>query len=101
MKQRLIELHQQRDRLSQRIAVQRATLARESVPVQVVCESADRALAVVRGTVVFLRRHPAVVAVVAAAFVALKPRRTWRWLGRGVMAWRGWLALRGLLPHAK
>jgi hypothetical protein len=101
MQKRPIELYLQRGRLTERIAAQRATLARELAPVRIACDSTDRALAAVRNTIGFLRQHPAAVAVLVAAFIALKPHRAWRWLRQGRVAWRSWNVLRGLLPHSR
>jgi hypothetical protein len=97
MDKRLIELHQQRGRLIERIAMQRVTLARELAPVRATLDTTDRALAAVRDSVCYLRQHPAAVAALAAALFALKPRMLWRWLQRGFLVWRSWRALRGVL----
>jgi hypothetical protein len=101
MEKRLIELHQQRGRLIERIATQRGTLARQLAPVRATLDTTDRALAVVRDSVCYLRQHPAAVAALAAALFAWKPRMLWRWLRRVFLVWRSWRALRGLLSRMK
>jgi hypothetical protein len=95
MEKRLIELHQQRGRLIERIAMQRTTLARQMAPVRVACDTTDSVLAVVHESVNFVQRYPVGVAAFAAALFAMKPRWVWRWLQRGFLVWRGWGALRG------
>jgi len=101
MEKRLIELHQQRGRLIERIATQRGTLARQLAPVRTTLDTTDRALAAVRDSACYLRQHPAAVAVLAVALFALKPRMLWRWLQRGFFVWRSGRALRGLLSRLK
>lgn len=101
MDQQLIELHLKRGQLLERIAMQRATLARQVVPVRVALDTADRAIVLVREGVRYVRQHPAGVAALVAVTVALRPRVVWRWLQRGFFIWRSWRAARGLLPGRK
>jgi hypothetical protein len=99
MEKRLIELHLQRGRLVERIAQQRSTLARQLAPVRVACDTTDLVLAAARDAVSFVQRHPLGVAAFAAALVAVRPRRAWRWLTRGFLVWRSWRALHGGLAR--
>ena len=103
MQKKLIELHQRRGQLIERIAHQRATLARETAPIQAACAATDWALAAARSTLrqtsELVQRHPVATAGLAAALIALKPRRAVRWLSRGLVAWKSWRTLRGWLPR--
>ncbi|MHB1248927.1 MAG: YqjK family protein [Polaromonas sp.] len=98
MNQSLIELHQQRGRLLERIASQRAALAWQLQPLRSASDTADRVLALLRGGVEYLKSHPLPVALAVLALVLLKPRRALRWAGRGLFLWRSWRALRTWLP---
>ncbi|MEW6415510.1 MAG: YqjK family protein [Pseudomonadota bacterium] len=101
MSKSLAELHQERGRLRERIAQQRATLAREVAPLARACDTIDAVRALARDTARRVNRlaseHPALVAGIAALFFALRPRRTLRWIGRGMFLWRGWRNVRRLL----
>lgn len=103
MSKSLAELHRQRGQLIERIAHQRATLAREATPLKAACDATDHVLTTVRITVRhaadFVRQHPAGFAGLVAAAVVLKPRRLVRWLGRAFLVWRSWRSLRGWLPR--
>ena len=97
MNKRLIELHQQRGRLLERIAGQRASLARQLVPWQKASDAGHRVVVLMAGVVQYLRNHPLPVLLAVSAWVLFKPRRAWRWLWRGVGLWRSWRALRAWL----
>lgn len=103
MSKSLVELHRQRGQLIERIAHQRATLARESAPLKAACDTTDWIMTTVRDSVCqvsgLLRRHPAAAAGLVAVWVALKPRRVTRWLGRTLVAWRTWRRLRPWLSR--
>jgi YqjK-like protein len=103
MKKSLVELHRQRGRLIERIAHQRATLAREVAPVKAACDATDWALATARDTIRYatglVQRHPAATAGLAATLIALKPLRAMRLLGRILLVWRSWRTLREWLPR--
>ncbi len=103
MPKSLIELHQQRGQLIERIAQQRAAVARAVAPIRTACNTTDQVLAVSRSALSqateLVRRHPAATAGLAAALIALKPRRSMRWLSRGLLVWKGWRALRRWLPR--
>lgn len=98
MSKSLIELHRQRGQLIERIAHQRATLARDAAPVRAACDTTDRAIASVRDalrqTACLVQRHPVATAGLAAALFALNPRRVMRWFGRSLLLWRSWCGLR-------
>jgi hypothetical protein len=98
MNKSLIELHQQRGRLIERITSQRATLTRELAPLQAASDAGSRVLALLRGGVQYLKSHPLPVVLVVLTLVLLKPRRAWRWAGRGLFLWRSWRVLRAWLP---
>lgn len=101
MSKSLAELHQERGRLRERIAQQRAALAREVAPLARACHTLDEVRAVTRDTARRVNRlvneHPAFVAGLATLFFALRPRRMLRWIGRGMVLWRGWRSVRRLL----
>lgn len=99
MEKRLIELQLQRGRLIERIAQQRSTLARQLAPVRIACDTTDLVLAVARDSASFVQCHLVGVAAFAAALVAMRPRRAWRWLKRGFLFWRNWRALHGGLTR--
>ncbi|MDO8719794.1 MAG: YqjK family protein [Polaromonas sp.] len=100
MKNSLLELHQQRGRLRERIASQRATLAQQLVPLQNASDAGQRIVSLVRGGVQYLKSHPLPVLLALSALVLLKPRRALRWAGRGVALWRSWRALRAWVPSS-
>lgn len=87
-----------RGQLVERIAHQRATLAREWGPVQSVLNTAHRATVTAREGVQYLKEHPLLVVLTVTALVLLRPRRAWRWLGRSLLVWRSWRALTAWVP---
>jgi hypothetical protein len=103
MRKSLVELHRKRGQLIERIAHQRATLARESAPLKAACDTTDWVLATVRDAISqtsrLVQRHPVATAGLVAALIALKPRRAVRWLGRTIVVWRTWRSLRQWLPR--
>ncbi len=102
MQERLIELHQQRGRLLERIAVQRNTLSRQLAPLQGVLNIgdrvSDRAARLVQDGKGFVQRHPLAIAAAVAAVVVLKPRTVLRWTRRGLSVWRTWRSVQTLVP---
>lgn len=98
MNKSLVELHQQRGQLLERIASQRVRLARQLVPLQNASEASSRVFALLRDGVQYLKSHPLPVVLAIAALVLLKPRRAWRWLQGGLLLWRRWRVLRAWLP---
>lgn len=103
MSKSLAELQRQRGQLTERIAHQRAALARDVAPLKAACDTTDWVLATVRDTFrqtsQLVQRHPAATAGLVAALIALKPRRVVRWLGRAIVVWRSWRTLRQWLPR--
>ena len=102
MQDRLIELHQQRGRLLERIAEQRNTLSRQLEPLQGVLNISDRvsdrAARLVQDGKGFVQQYPLAIAAVVAAVVLLKPRTVLRWTQRGIAAWRTWRSVQTLVP---
>ena len=102
MQTRLIELHQQRGRLLERIAAQRGTLSRQMAPLQGVLHIgdrvSDRAARMVQDGKNFARQHPLAMAAAVAAVVLLKPRTVLRWTRRGLSLWRTWRGVQMLVP---
>jgi hypothetical protein len=90
MNRNLTELHLQRGRLIERCATQRRTLTHQLTPVRTACQTADRTLAAVRTTILYVQQHPAGVAAFVTALLVLRPRRVWGWLQRGFFLWRAW-----------
>ena len=99
MDKRLVQLHRERGELLKRIVVQRASLAGQLVPLQNASSIADRAVGLLRTGMQFLRDHPVAVALAVSAFGLRKPGRSWRWLQRGLFAWRSWRTLKAWLPQ--
>ena len=93
MQQRLIELQQQRGRLLERIANQRALLVTQTQPITRVLQFGDRVGEVAAQCKRTALEHPVAVAVVVGAVVLLRPRTVYRWARRGFFAWRSWGAV--------
>lgn len=98
MQERLIELHQRRGRLLERIAVQRDTLSRQVVPLEHTLNVGDRVARMADAGKLFVQQHPVVVAAAVGTVVILRPGRTLRWARRALIAWRTWSALRAVVP---
>ena len=98
MQARLIELHQQRGRLLERIAHQRQALAHQVEPLLGPLALPGRLAAMLDNTRLFVRDHPYLVGTVAVAIVVLRPRLVLRWARRGLLAWRTWRSMRALVP---
>lgn len=90
MQQRLIELHEQRGRLLERIVDQRATLARQLLPVQDALRIGDRASSALQEVKQFLLRNSMATSIALLSALLFKPRTVWRWSRRGFIAWRTW-----------
>lgn len=98
MQQRLIELHQQRGRLLERIGLQRNALSQHLVPLDRALDVGDRMARMVQDAKAFVLRHPLAITAVVITVVVLKPGTVLRWSQRGLLAWRTWRAVRPLLP---
>ena len=97
MNLRLNDLHLRRGRLLERIANQRATLAKDAQPVRSALYTADRLLAIVCVGVDQVKRHPGLAALAVAVFFIARPRRIWRWSKRAFFAWQTWRTVRNKL----
>ena len=93
-------LAEQRGRLLERIAQQRAQLQIQWVPVQRAASKGDRALAAARDAQRYVQAHRAaltlVLGVTCAVLVLVKPGRSFRLLKRGFLLWRGWRAVQAV-----
>lgn len=105
MPNREIELALKRGRLQERIAGQRTMLATQAAPVVAALASADRAVAMGRAGIAYVKRHPVAVGAAIVVLAVLRPRRVWRWGRRAFVAWGLWNKLHrrledaGLLPR--
>lgn len=98
MQTRLIELHQQRGRILERIAAQRRLLSQQLVPLQGVFSFRSRVSGALQDGKDFARRHPVGIAVAVLALALLKPRTVLRWTQRGLVAWKTWRSVSGWVP---
>lgn len=90
MTSKLVELAVRRGELKAKIAMQRDALEMHARPLAEALGKADHVVAGVD----WLKHHPGAVGAAAVAFVAVKPRRAWRWGRRGLMLWQSWRTLR-------
>ncbi|SFC22380.1 YqjK-like protein [Polaromonas sp. OV174] len=97
MSKSLTELHQQRGRLLERIAYQRAELRLQLQPLQNASDAGNRVFTLISAGLQYLKTHPLPLLLAGAALVLFKPRRAWRWFWRGVGIWRSWKVLRNWL----
>lgn len=100
MNKQLFALHQERGRLLERIAYQRALLAVQLVPLQKASDTGNRIMAVVQAGFEYLRSHPVGVLAALSAFVWLRPSSFWRLLRRSLMVWRSWRRVRSWVPES-
>ncbi len=98
MQSRLIELHQQRGRLLERIAHQRSALALQVEPLLAPLALPGRLAGMLDDARRFVRDHPYLVGTVIVAVVVFKPRLVLRWARRGLLAWRTWRSMSALVP---
>ena len=95
---RAAELQAQRAQLRERIARERVQLHNAWQPVvqaMDVRSRVDGLLGQARG---FAERHPLAVAGAVVALVVFKPRLLLRVAQQGLLLWRTWRTVRGLLP---
>ena len=97
MNPKLLELATRHGALKARIDEQRRTLVQHSVPLQAALARGDTVL---KG-VDWLKHHPAAIGAAVALAVVVRPRRTARWVRRGLFLWRGWRAIRTSLIGAR
>jgi hypothetical protein len=95
-----VELALKRGRLQERIAAQRATLAAQVVPIAGALATADRAVALGRSGIAYVRTHPLQVGAAFALLAILRPRRVWRWSRHAFVAWGAWRKLRARIEAA-
>jgi len=98
MQTRLIELHQQRGRLQERIAHQRRELALQMAPLEGVLAFPDRVGRLAQEGKQFVVQHPLVLGTALAALLLFKPGFVMRWARRGLTAWRTWRTVSAMLP---
>jgi hypothetical protein len=98
MQEKLIELHQQRGRLQERIAAQRQVLSQQLAPLQSALDVSDRTTRLVQDAKDFVQKHPLGIGLAIVAMMVLKPRTVLRWTQRGLFAWRTWRGLHTLVP---
>ena len=85
-RRRIAQIHVRRERLLARSAAQRDELALLLAPLKGPLAIADRGIAVAQ----YARAHPGLVAIAAAVFVLLSPRRAFRWARRAFTVWRSY-----------
>ena len=85
-RRRIAQIHVRRERLLGRSAAQRDELALLLAPLKGPLAIADRGIAIAQ----YARAHPGLVAIAAAVFVLLSPKRAFRWARRAFTVWRGY-----------
>lgn len=86
MNRRLAQIHVRRERLVAKAAAQRDEVALLLAPLAGPLAMADRGVA----AAVYVRTHPEIVLIAAAALVVLSPKRALRWARRAFAVWRGY-----------
>ncbi|MEO8546217.1 MAG: YqjK family protein [Burkholderiaceae bacterium] len=99
MQQRLIELQLQRGRLLDKIANQRAMLARQARPLTGMLHLGDRVSEIARECKRTALEHPLTLALAIGVVVVVRPRTVLRWVRRGFVAWRSWGTIRSALSR--
>jgi pterin-4a-carbinolamine dehydratase len=84
MNQRLVELALKRQRLQLRAGAQRLELRQQLTAYAPVVKFADQ----VRAGIEYVKHHPHWLVGIAVAVVVARPRRAFRWLRRGFVAWQ-------------
>ena len=84
MNKKLAHLAERRSQLVTQASAQRTMLAYNMEPWRARMALADRGVAVLR----YIGRNPALIAGAALFLAVLRPRRTGRWLQRGLMVWQ-------------
>lgn len=97
MNERMLELVMRHGMLKAEIDEQRRLLAAHAKPIEALLVQGDR----LHDGIDWLKSHPGTVGAAFAAFVIVRPKRAWRWARRGLIAWRGWTALRNSLLGAR
>ena len=100
MNKKLLALYQERGRLLQRVAYQRAMLAVQLEPLQKASDTGNRVIMVAQAGFAYLRSHPVGVLAALSALVLLRPSGSWRLLRRGLMLWQSWRRISAWLPES-
>lgn len=95
IRERLLALREQRAALVARAEHQREGVHGLIVRAEAATAWFDRA----RMLLARARAHPMWIAAGVALFVALRPRKAFKWLATGISVWRGWLSLRATLER--
>lgn len=99
MNKQLLALHQERGRLLERVAYQRAMLVVQLQPLQKTSDMGHRIITMAQAGFAFLRSHPVGVVAALSALVLLRPSGSWRLLRRSLMLWHSWRRVRAWLPE--
>jgi hypothetical protein len=83
---RLAQIQVRRERLMAKAAAQREEVALLLSPWAKPLAVADRGVA----AAAYVKAHPSIVLLAAAALVVLSPRRAFRWARTGFAAWRAY-----------
>lgn len=101
MSTKLARIAGDRQRLTAQAEVQRLALGRAIEPWEIVLKRAEQGWAVMR----YIKSHPGSLAGGLAVVAALRPWRTGKWLGRGLVLWQVLQGLRAVMdsapPHAR
>ena len=84
MSEELSRLAERRKRLVEEAAIQREVVAQEVDDWRPVVKRVDQGIAIGR----YLRKHPPLLAATGLVAATIGPGRIWKWLGRGILAWR-------------
>ncbi len=95
MNERASVLAERRAALIARVANQRNEMARAAGPLRAACSAADRGMAMAG----YLKQRPLLLAGGIAALVLLRPAFLWKWLKRGLLAWRLSLSIKRMLSN--
>jgi small neutral amino acid transporter SnatA (MarC family) len=94
---RLAQIYARRERLVAKATAQRDEVALLLSPLAGPLAVADRGVA----AAVYVRTHPEIVLIAAAALVVLSPKRAWRWARRAFAVWRGYRWAAAALTRAR
>lgn len=93
--ERLTEIARRKESLVAKSGRERAALAAGFGVWQKPIDVIERGVAAAR----FLRSHPLLVAAAIVVVAVLGRRKLLRWAGRGLVAWRAWRTLQGLVSE--
>jgi hypothetical protein len=92
---RMLEIAERRARYVERARAEREALAQ----VLAKTDGAASVLAGVRRVLDGIRQRPLIIVAVVALLVALRPRRSLKWMARGWWLWRLYRQVRGWRQH--